>query len=87
MFHHLLRGWTQDYRSELVRKISRAWDTAKQKIGAAQKAQKVQYDWTAVESVGNQVIFYMPSTVQGKERKLARPFHTALSKYNYCNSQ
>ena len=68
----------EDYRSELVEKLSRAWTIAREKIQEAQKAQKTQYDRRAKYSslrVGDQVMVYMPSEVQGKDRKLARPFH------------
>jgi len=52
---------------------------AKQKIEQAQQAQKMQYDRheTNLEKlrVGDRVMVYMPDQVQGKMRKLARPFH------------
>ena len=40
----------EDYRSELVKKLSRAWTIAREKIQEAQKVQKTQYDCGANES-------------------------------------
>ena len=34
----------EDYRCDITTRISQAWAIAKEKIGKAQKAQKVQYD-------------------------------------------
>jgi len=67
-----------DYQCELMTRMSQAWTIAKEKITNAQQAQKIQYDKTAQStklSVGDRVMVYMPSEVQGKTRKLARPFH------------
>lgn len=67
-----------DYRQELVAKLSTAWATAKENIQGAQDTQKVQYDRKAGKSgikVGDRVMVFMSSSVQGKERKLARPYH------------
>ena len=68
----------EDYRCDLTTRISQAWAIAKEKIGKAQKAQKVQYDKSAkvpTLSVGDRVMIFMPAEMQGKTRKLARPFH------------
>ena len=68
----------EDYRTELVRRLSNAWALAKEKIGGAQHRQKAQYDKHAKESqvkVGDRVMVYMPGDRQGKDHKLARPFH------------
>ena len=69
---------TEDYRTELVLKLSNAWSVAKEKIERAQDTQKSQYDKhtrrTEVQ-VGDRVMVFMPSKVQGKNRKLARPYH------------
>ena len=68
----------EDYRSELVTKLSHAWCLAKNKIEKAQDAQKIQYDKRARVTeiqVGDRVMVYMPSSVKGKDRKLARPYH------------
>ena len=67
-----------DYWSELVTKLLCAWASAREKIVGAQRAQKLQYDRTAKDPglrLGDRVMVYMPSEVQGKDRKLARPFH------------
>jgi hypothetical protein len=68
----------EDYRTELMTKLSCAWSAAEQKIGKAQQKQKIQYDKKAKEpklSIGTRVMVHMPSEVQGKAWKLARPFH------------
>ena len=68
----------EDYRSELMTKLSCAWSIAKQKIEKAQQTQMVQYDKKSKEpklSVGSRVMVHMPGEVQGKAWKLARPFH------------
>jgi hypothetical protein len=68
----------EDYRSELVTKLTDAWATAREHIKGAQDTQKIQYDRRAEKAnvrVGDRVMVYMPSDVQGKERKLARPYH------------
>ena len=68
----------EDYRTELVLKLSNAWSIAKEKIERAQDHQKLQYDKHTRRSeiqVGDRVMVFMPSKVQGKDRKLARPYH------------
>ncbi len=67
-----------DYRNELTTKLASAWANAKKEIGGAQAAQKRQYDRAAKDPklrCGDRVMVYMPSEVQGKDRKLARPYH------------
>lgn len=67
-----------DYRSELITKLASAWTIAREKKKGAQRAQKLQYDRHAkVPSfcIGDRVMVYMPGEVQGKDRKLAQPFH------------
>ena len=67
-----------DYKSEMMTKMSRAWEVARSKIEGAQNSQKIQYDHHAKKSevrAGDRVMVFMPSEVQGKERKLARPYH------------
>lgn len=58
---------------ELVRKLSCAWMTAKEKIATAQKAHKVQYDRKAREPelhvVGDRVMVCMP--VRSKEKHVS----------------
>ena len=68
----------EDYRRELIMKLSSAWTIAREKIKGAQRAQKLQYDRGAKDPsfrIGHRVMVYMPGEVQGKDRKLARPFH------------
>ena len=68
----------EDYRTELTSNLSHAWSLAKQRIEKSQDAQKVQYDKHARKAevrIGDRVMVYMPSTVQGKDRKLARPYY------------
>ena len=73
---------TEDYWTELVLKLSNAWSIAKEKVERAQDTQKSQYDKhtrrTEVQ-VGDRVMVFMPSRVQGKDRKLARPYHGPYS--------
>ena len=69
---------TEDYRTELVKKLSFAWTTAREQIGNAQEAQKKQYDHNAKEPklrIGDRVMVHMPGEIQGATWKLARPFH------------
>jgi len=68
----------EDYRSELVTRMSLAWRLAKERIERAQKAQKTQYDHHATDvklRVGDRVMVYQPGEVKGKARKLVRPYH------------
>ena len=82
----------EDYRTALVAHLSEAWQLAKDNIVKAQERQKVQYDRTSQETkfqVGDRVLVHMPAEMQGKERKLSRPFHgpyliTALTD---CNAE
>ena len=67
-----------DYRTELVAQMSRAWTLARQKIEQAQKAQKTKYDRRANNPnlrVGDRVMVHNPGKVKGKAWKLARPYH------------
>ena len=68
-----------DYKTKLlVTSMSDAWKIAQEHIKVAQTKQKTQYDRKSKEpkfSVGGQVMTYMPSAVQGKNWKLARPFY------------
>lgn len=67
----------EDYRSELVR-LAEAWGLATGNIGNAQNVQKRKYDSGRPEidlKVGERVMVYTPSEIQGRDRKLARPFH------------
>ena len=67
-----------DYKTELVVGLSSAWQTAQECITDKQKHQKSMYDRSAKEpnlEVGQRVMVHMPSEVQGKTWKFARPFH------------
>ncbi len=67
-----------DYKTELVAGLSSAWQTAQECITDKQKHQKSMYDRSAKEpnlEVGQRVMVHMPSEVQGKTWKFARPFH------------
>ena len=67
-----------DYKRELTLGLSQAWELAQNNIKRAQAQQKCQYDkkTAPVEvKVGDRVMIYMPTEVQGKKWKLARPFH------------
>ena len=67
-----------DYRTELAVSMAEAWKLAGDNIARAQQAQKKKYDSGRPEvdlKVGERVMVYMPSDVQGEDRKLARPFH------------
>ena len=68
----------QDYSRELALNLSTAWKLAQENIRGAQMKQKKQYDRSSTPptlKVSDRVMVYMPSEVQGKNRKLARPFH------------
>ena len=67
-----------DYKSEFATNLSEAWKLARSNIEQAQTRQKKQYDKRAREvdlREGDRVMVYMPAAVQGKDHKLARPYH------------
>ena len=67
-----------DYKSEFATSLSEAWKLARSNIEQAQTRQKKQYDKRAREvdlREGDRVMVYMPAAVQGKDHKLARPYH------------
>ena len=67
-----------DYKSELAVRMAECWKLARDNITKAQATQKKKYDSkrSVVDlKVGERVMVYMPSEVQGRNRKLARPFH------------
>ena len=67
-----------DYKRDAAINLSQAWKLAKDNIQHAQEQQKKQYDRKARAAdlnIGDQVMVYMPAEVQGKNWKLARPFH------------
>ena len=68
----------EDYKVELMSNLTDAWKNAQENIAKAQTHQKSQYDRHASENqvqVGDRVMVLMPSELQGKDRKLARPYH------------
>ena len=69
---------TDDYKEELVRSLSDAWSSARENISEAQTRQKKFHDRKSSAPkivVGDRVMVYMPKDSQGKNRKLARPYH------------
>ena len=67
-----------DYKSELMVNLSRAWTLAQDNIKVAQRHQKTQYDKKTCDvnlKVGDRVMVLMPTELKGEKRKLARPFH------------
>ena len=67
-----------DYKREAVLNLSQAWKLAQGNIKRAQEQQKKKYDRNAKDvnlNIGDRVMVYMPSEMQGKNWKLARPFH------------
>ena len=66
ILEYQLRPDIEDYRSELVERMSSAWATAKENIQRVQDTQKLQYDCYARKTeirVGDRVMVYMPSEV------------------------
>ncbi len=75
---HLPDCTLPDYRNELTTKLASAWANAKKEIGGTQAVQKRQYNRAAKDPklrCGDRVMVYMPSEVQRKNTKLARPYH------------
>ncbi len=67
-----------EYKEEFLNHMSHAWKLALENIQKAQVTQKKSYDKKAREvdlKVGERVMVLMPSETQGKNWKLARPFH------------
>ena len=67
-----------DYKTELLTALTSAWELAKSNITTAQDRQKTTFDRTAKESnltVGQRVMVHMPSELQGRTWKFARPYH------------
>ena len=68
----------KEYGSELVNRMSGAWELARKSVEKAQKRQKVNYDKKSHSSdfvVGERVFLFKPAEKTGESRKLARPFH------------
>ena len=69
---------TDDYITELMTGLNDAWKLAKENILIAQDRQKKTYDRAAKDpklTVGQRVLVHMPTELQGKTWKFARPFH------------
>ena len=67
-----------DYKTELTVGLTEAWKQARLNIKKAQKRQKLHYDKQAKIidfQPGGRVMVYMPHEHQGKNRKLALPYH------------
>ena len=64
-----------DYKTELMTGLNSAWKSAQECIAVTQKRQKTMYDKTAKLKVGQRVMVHIPSEVQGKTWKFARPFY------------
>ena len=67
-----------DYNTELCTGLNSAWKLVQQNIENAQRHQKSNYDRHAKECplmVGQRVMVCMPTEMQGKTWKFARPFH------------
>ena len=67
-----------DYKTELLTGLNSAWKLAQDNIKIAQDRHKKTYDRSAKEStlkVGQRVMVHMPSELQGKTWKFARPYH------------
>lgn len=67
-----------DYKEDILSSLSAAWKLAADNIKKAQVNQKKYYDRARKSfsiHVGDRVMVYMPSDVQGKDWKLSRPFH------------
>ena len=68
----------EDYRTELTVGLTESWKQAKQNVCKAQTKQKKYYDHHSKEiefKIGERVMVYMPQEAQGKDRKLALPYH------------
>ena len=67
-----------DYKTELTVGLTEAWKQARLNIKKAQKCQKLHYDKQDKKidfQPGGRVMVYMPHEHQGKNRKLALPYH------------
>ena len=68
----------EDYRTKLTVGLTESWKQARQNVRKAQTNQKKYYDQHSIEvdfKVGERVMVYMPQEAQGKNRKLALPYH------------
>ena len=67
-----------DYKLDLTTGLADAWKLAQENIKVAQERQKLTYDRSPKEctvKVGQRVMVHMPSELQGKTWKFARPYH------------
>jgi len=66
-----------DYKTELVQNMSRAWQLAQNVIRKSQNRQKATHDKKASDAtvkLGDRVFVYMPAIRTGPAYKLARPY-------------
>lgn len=69
---------TDDYKVDLIQRLSGAWDTARQHVKEAQRRQKRSYDQHTRDATiqpADRVFIYMPRAKQNRHHKFARPFH------------
>ena len=74
----LYQLYIEDYKLDLVTGLTESWKIATGKFTHAQKHQKMYYDRKAKKPqyiVGGRVMVYMPHEDQGKNRKMALPYH------------
>ena len=76
-----------DYKTELTIGLTESWKQARNNIKKAQTRQKSYYDRKAKEidfQPGGHVMVYMPHEDQGKNRKLALPYHGPFRIIEVC---
>ena len=64
-----------NYRTELVVNLKKAWELTSKSIKEAQQNQYNKQSTTQTYHVGDWVMVFMPSNVTGKDGKLVRPYH------------
>ena len=68
----------EDYRSEFLISLAKAQKLALENIRKAQCKQKEFYDQASENpkyQIGDRMMVYMPGDINGKDWKLARPYH------------
>ena len=78
-----------DYKSEVVTKMSDAWELACKNICKAQSQQKKQHDRSSRPAdfkVGDRVFVYMPAAKSTKAHKFARPFYGPYRVVETCTN-
>ena len=67
-----------NYKTDLVTRLSEAWELAQQNMQRAQWCQEQYYDGKSKSisyRVGDRMFVYMPAAIQGTDWKFAKPFH------------